>query len=672
MKQRLLASAAMILIGSGIYAASTYYVPTPANETIAEQFPVAPLSLWTSGMNLPDARENLRNVEEESGQNGIPTPSPEVLNFVQYFPEDADESDPAQSYGGRIFQRLLKKDGAWINSIYSYASQTPQQLAVRLGLSRERILGAYDPENEAHQRDSPDSWVIPYFQDIRVNVQDGDGNPISMYFNGKEIMSLANVYTFFQDSNDPELWEDYCMKLWDRSHSLSVSMSEIYYCDSCVEDGREEGESANVTGFVDNLFLNENASKGEETPEDQGGSENEAFVDNSDAGKRPEENEKPAEKNGLPEITGFVDNQSTASDPVSQETPADGGAAGAGVNDGSDNHPNQDGSFPDDQDESLSENSHRQDAQKAGYSAEETGSVDNSVSALSVFDADSAEDTYPQSLQTASASDISLAEYTDTTTPERLNAMAVKDEPSQCPGHIDLVINMKVLGLDDDKGLFEADLIGNKKEQFREKGWQGWLPSARESAKRLAGQDWFQKYGLSLADESISLCTPLPESEIHNYMEQLPPGLSENQRKLVRFALESVGRVPYYWGGKASAPGYEGNHFGMMAGADTKGRVLKGLDCSGWISWVYWSVTGRHLPQESTDGLTVCGTRISREELQPGDILVRTGQDAHAVMFLEWAGDNQIRCVHESSAGTNNVTIAVREADWPYYIRLVE
>ena len=128
MKQRLLASAAMILIGSGIYAASTYYVPTPANETIAEQFPVAPLSLWTSGMNLPDARENLRNVEEESGQNGIPTPSPEVLNFVQYFPEDADESDPAQSYGGRIFQRLLKKDGAWINSIYSYASQTPQQL----------------------------------------------------------------------------------------------------------------------------------------------------------------------------------------------------------------------------------------------------------------------------------------------------------------------------------------------------------------------------------------------------------------------------------------------------------------------------------------------------------------------------------------------------------------
>ena len=168
MKQRLLASAAMILIGSGIYAASTYYVPTPANETIAEQFPAAPLSLWTSGMNLPDARENLRNVEEKSGQNGIPTPSPEVLNFVQYFPEDADESDPAQSYGGRIFQRLLKKDGAWINSIYSYASQTPQQLAVRLGLSRERILGAYDPENEAHQRDSPDSWVIPYFQDIRV------------------------------------------------------------------------------------------------------------------------------------------------------------------------------------------------------------------------------------------------------------------------------------------------------------------------------------------------------------------------------------------------------------------------------------------------------------------------------------------------------------------------
>ena len=63
---------------------------------------------------------------------------------------------------------------------------------------------------------------------------------------------------------------------------------------------------------------------------------------------------------------------------------------------------------------------------------------------------------------------------------------------------------------------------------------------------------------------------------------------------------------------------------------------MKGLDCSGWISWVYWSALGRRLPAESTDGLIGCGAAVAREDLKPGDIIVRLGEEGHVVMFLAW------------------------------------
>jgi len=100
--------------------------------------------------------------------------------------------------------------------------------------------------------------------------------------------------------------------------------------------------------------------------------------------------------------------------------------------------------------------------------------------------------------------------------------------------------------------------------------------------------------------------------------------------------------------------------------------VLKGLDCSGWVGWVYWSVTGKRLAHESTSGLALLGKRINRFDLLPGDIIVRTGSDAHVVMFLGWTEDGRILCVHESSAGINNVTVAVRDANWTYYRRLID
>ena len=314
------------------------------------------------------------------------------------------------------------------------------------------------------------------------------------------------------------------------------------------------------------------------------------------------------------------------------------------------------------------------------------GQLDEGSDGMETVETTAAESTLPDLVvgpardvlaAAASASDASMeanSSMTEASTAETTAASAELDtEASQhpnCPGHIDLVIKVHVVGLDDQKGLFTLDSIGNSEKNMVEGGWSGWNPETKSYAINLSHQDWFAQYGLSIS--AISTRIPLSAAETQNYVAQLPDNVSETRKAIIQYALESVGKVPYYWGGKASRSGYDGNSFGTYMEPDTKGRVLKGLDCSGWIAWVYWSVTGDRLPAESTSGLRACGRAISRSELQPGDIIVRTGENSHVIMFLGWTPDGKIKCIHETAgAAINNVTIGELEANWPYYRRLI-
>ncbi len=239
-----------------------------------------------------------------------------------------------------------------------------------------------------------------------------------------------------------------------------------------------------------------------------------------------------------------------------------------------------------------------------------------------------------------------------------------------CPGHVDLTIVLRIAGLDEEKGLFARDPMGRLERSTDPEGWQGWTEENQAAARLLALKDWSAEYGVHAAVYTAQF--PLQTVDVDAYLLSLPADLSEERKNLLRFALGSVGRVPYHWGGKAAAMGYEGNNFGTAVTPDSEGRSQKGLDCSGWISWVYWSATGKRLGAESTSSLAGIGTRIRPEQLKPGDILVRTGSNAHTVMFLGWSTDGRIVCVHETSGSVNNVTISVRDADWPYYIRILD
>ena len=68
-------------------------------------------------------------------------------------------------------------------------------------------------------------------------------------------------------------------------------------------------------------------------------------------------------------------------------------------------------------------------------------------------------------------------------------------------------------------------------------------------------------------------------------------------------------------------------------------------------------MTGNRLPYESTAGLAACGTPISRSELQPGDIVLHTGTDAHVIMFLRWTADGKIQLDLWYSGGKTAVNV---------------
>ncbi|MCC8024329.1 MAG: NlpC/P60 family protein, partial [Clostridium sp.] len=243
------------------------------------------------------------------------------------------------------------------------------------------------------------------------------------------------------------------------------------------------------------------------------------------------------------------------------------------------------------------------------------------------------------------------------------------DENSRCPGHLDLSIHITIKGLRERASLYEADPL-NPSLESSPGDWQGWNDTARGWVETLDSQDWYGLYGLNTT--ALLMGNPLTSSEIDTYMSMLPDDASPMRRAFVKYALTSVGKIPYYWGGKPTAPGYTGNDFGSVMTPDEDGRFLRGLDCSGWVNWVYWSVTGRGLGSESTGTLVGSGTAVSKSQLIPGDICIRTGPVGHVVIFLGWTADGKMLCIQETTGNANNVEVGIVASDWNSYRRIID
>ena len=146
-------------------------------------------------------------------------------------------------------------------------------------------------------------------------------------------------------------------------------------------------------------------------------------------------------------------------------------------------------------------------------------------------------------------------------------------------------------------------------------------------------------------------------------LENLPDDLAPARKAVVETAVQLVGRVSYFWGGKSLTLGWD-DRWGVptkvtAAGSGSTGTIRPfGLDCSGFVDWTFYNATnGSYYPGRGGGAATqhsYC-TNISWNDAQPGD-LVFYPDDSHVGIVGGKDVDGNLLIVH-CSGSANGVVI---------------
>lgn len=136
--------------------------------------------------------------------------------------------------------------------------------------------------------------------------------------------------------------------------------------------------------------------------------------------------------------------------------------------------------------------------------------------------------------------------------------------------------------------------------------------------------------------------TKITDRYAQEVLKNLPVDLSPKRRAVVKSALSLVGKVNYSCGGKSSAIDWD-NTWGkpqtvISAGSPSTGTIrLSGLDCSGFVAWVFKNVELPDIGLGTYEQYNK-SVRVSWDEAQPGDLVfyddlshvgIVVGKDTH-------------------------------------------
>ena len=150
-------------------------------------------------------------------------------------------------------------------------------------------------------------------------------------------------------------------------------------------------------------------------------------------------------------------------------------------------------------------------------------------------------------------------------------------------------------------------------------------------------------------------------------IRNLPEDLSPEREAVVRTACSLVGKVNYFWGGKSLVFGWDAQWGELRqvtaAGSSTTGTYRPyGLDCSGFVDWVFFNQSGGSYIIGHGGGATMqhsyC-TDISWADAQPGD-LVFYPDNSHVGIVGGRGANGKLLIIHCAS-GYNNVVITGKE-----------
>ena len=193
-----------------------------------------------------------------------------------------------------------------------------------------------------------------------------------------------------------------------------------------------------------------------------------------------------------------------------------------------------------------------------------------------------------------------------------------------------------------------------------------------KTAEQMRLQYNFSKYqndALDILLENLgSLNVPMGSLTISQedaiaLLENLPDDLDPARKAVVETAVQLVGRVSYFWGGKSLTLGWDDRWGTPMevtaAGSGSTGTVRPfGLDCSGFVDWSFYNATnGSYYPGRGGGAATqhsYC-TNISWSDAQPGDLVFYPG-DTHVGIVGGRDADGNLLIVH-CSGGANGVVI---------------
>lgn len=155
----------------------------------------------------------------------------------------------------------------------------------------------------------------------------------------------------------------------------------------------------------------------------------------------------------------------------------------------------------------------------------------------------------------------------------------------------------------------------------------------------------------------------IDDAEALELLESLPADLSPERRAVVQQALSLVGKVNYFWGGKSLVLGWD-SRWGQLtkvsaAGSPTTGTYRPfGLDCSGFVDWVFYNVSGGSYVIGQGGGVVSQHRNCSQTswgDAKPGD-LVFYPDDSHIGIVGKRDSEGRLWIIHCAS-GRNNVVI---------------
>ena len=146
-------------------------------------------------------------------------------------------------------------------------------------------------------------------------------------------------------------------------------------------------------------------------------------------------------------------------------------------------------------------------------------------------------------------------------------------------------------------------------------------------------------------------------------MEQMGGSVGATRQQVVMTAYQLKGKCNYFWGGKSLVLGWDSRwgtpRIVSAAGSSTTGTMRPyGLDCSGFVDWVFYNVTNGEYVIGHGGGASAqhswCDP-ITWAEAMPGDLAFYPG-DSHVGIICGYDEAGNVQIIH-CAYSANNVVV---------------